>query len=608
MVGICRQTHDELEDSEIVTVNKSKTQENLTVEWNHINWRKLEKRAFKLQKRIYRASSRGDVKAVRRLQKTLMKSWSAKCLAVRRVTQDNRGKKTAGVDGAKSLTPKQRLTLVKNLKLGSKTRPTRRVWIDKPGRTEKRPLGIPTMYDRAAQALVKLALEPEWEAKFEPNSYGFRPGRSCQDAIGAIFNAIRYKAKYVLDADIAKCFDCIDHNALLNKLNTFPTIRRQIRAWLKAGVIDWSAYAERKGYSATSKGTPQGGVISPLLANIALHGMENGIGQAFSKRNAPILIRYADDFVILHENITVAQRCQTIISEWLKGIGLELKPSKTRLTHTLNSHEGQEAGFNFLGFNIRQYPAGKYTSGRNPKGNLLGFKSIIKPCQENQKTHYEELASLIEAHKTAAQLALIGKLNPKIRGWANYYSSVVSKEVYKNLDDLVYRKLMAWAKRRQTGKPKKRHKGKKPAWTKYWTNKDGVEWVFANRKGGEVTAWLDKHSATEIKRHEKVKGEASPYDGNLIYWSKRVNRYIDAPRRVLNLIKEQYGKCTYCGLFFRDGDVLEVDHKKPFIEGGQDYYKNLQLLHGHCHDRKTADDIKRQQYEQLARTLDENPW
>jgi RNA-directed DNA polymerase len=265
-----------LEDSEIVTVNKSKTQKNLTVEWNHIDWRKLEKRVFKLQKRIYRASSRGDVKAVRRFQKTLMNSWSAKCLAVRRVTQDNRGKKTAGVDGAKSLTPKQRLALVKNLKLGSKVRPTRRVWIDKPGRSEKRPLGIPTMYDRAAQALVKLALEPEWEAKFEPNSYGFRPGRSCQDAIGAIFNAIRYKAKYVLDADIAKCFDCIDHNALLNKLNTFPTIRRQIRAWLKAGVIDWSAHADRKGYSVTSKGTPQGESYHPYWLILPFTGWKIG--------------------------------------------------------------------------------------------------------------------------------------------------------------------------------------------------------------------------------------------------------------------------------------------------------------------------------------------
>jgi RNA-directed DNA polymerase len=217
---------------------QKKLDDKSTEEWKHINWRKLEKRVYKLQKRIYRASQRGDVKIVRRLQKTLMKSWSAKCLAVRRVTQDNTGKKTAGVDGLKSLTQKQRLRLAKEIKLGSKVKPTRRVWIPKPGRDEKRPLGIPTMYDRALQALVKLALEPEWEARFEPNSYGFRPGRSCHDAVGAIFNAIRFKQKYVLDADIAKCFDQIDHKALLNKLNTFPTIRRQIRAWLKAGVMD----------------------------------------------------------------------------------------------------------------------------------------------------------------------------------------------------------------------------------------------------------------------------------------------------------------------------------------------------------------------------------
>ena len=174
-----------------------------------MNWRKLERKVYKLQKRIYQASIRGDVKAFRRLQKTLMKSWSAKVLAVRRVTQDNQGKKTAGVDGLKSLTLKQRLTLVANLKLSSKVAPTRRVWIPKPGTEEKRPLGIPTMNDRALQALVKMALEPEWEARFEPNSYGFRPGRSCHDAIEAIFRAIRLKPKYVLDADIAKCFNCI---------------------------------------------------------------------------------------------------------------------------------------------------------------------------------------------------------------------------------------------------------------------------------------------------------------------------------------------------------------------------------------------------------------
>src|ERR687886_1142574 len=240
----------------------------LMVEWHSIDWRKLEKRVYKLQKRIYQASNRGDIKALRKLQKMLMKSWSARALAVRRVTQDNQGKKTAGVDGVKSLSPKQRLDLVNQLHLGTKARPTRRVWIPKPGTEEKRPLGIPTMKDRALQALVKLALEPEWEARFEPNSYGFRPGRSCQDAIKQIFTVISQKAKYVLDADIAKCFDRIDHEVLLNKLNTFPTIRRQVRAWLKAGVMDNMQYFE------TSEGTPQGGVISPLLANIALHGME----------------------------------------------------------------------------------------------------------------------------------------------------------------------------------------------------------------------------------------------------------------------------------------------------------------------------------------------
>src|SRR5919199_6086957 len=251
----------------------SKTLSNQMVEWHLINWRKLERRVYKLQKRIYRASNRGDVKAVRRLQKTLMKSWSARALSVRRVTQDNTGKKTAGVDGIKSLSPAARLKLVNNLKMGSNVSPTRRVWIPKPGTEEKRPLGIPTMKDRALQALVKLALEPEWEARFEPNSYGFRPGRSCQDAIKQIFTVISQKAKYLLDADIAKCFDRIDHEVLLNKLNTFPTIRRQIRAWLKAGVMDGKQLFE------TSEGTPQGGVISPLLANIALHGMEERVRQ-----------------------------------------------------------------------------------------------------------------------------------------------------------------------------------------------------------------------------------------------------------------------------------------------------------------------------------------
>jgi len=247
-------------------------------EWKTLPWKTIERNVFKLQKRIYQASQRGDVKTVHRLQRLLMKSWSAKHLAVRRVTQDNQGKKTAGVDGVKSLTPPQRTRLAEVLGLQPKARPVRRVWIPKPGTQEKRGLGIPAMYDRASQALAKLALEPEWEARFEENSYGFRPGRSCHDAIEAIFNSIRYKAKYVLDADISKCFDQISHQALLQKLATFPKMRRNIKAWLEAGVM------EGLELSATTKGTPQGGPLSPLLANVALHGLEEAITTAYPPR------------------------------------------------------------------------------------------------------------------------------------------------------------------------------------------------------------------------------------------------------------------------------------------------------------------------------------
>ncbi len=568
-------------------MNMSKTRLKTTVEWQTIPWRKLERRVYKLQKRIYKASSRGDVNAVHRLQKMLMKSWSARCLAVRRVTQDNKGKKTAGVDGIKSLTPKQRLALVANLKLGSKVAPTRRVWIPKPGKDEKRPLGIPTMNDRTLQALVKLALEPEWEAKFEPNSYGFRPGRSCHDAIEAIFKAINAKAKYVLDADIAKCFDCIDHEALLNKLNTFPTIRRQVRAWLKAGVMD------DEQMFPTSEGTPQGGVISPLLANIALHGMENRIKQAFPEKvvkgvyfSSPNFIRYADDFVILHKDEPVVQRCREIISEWLKGMGLELKPSKTRLTHTLDKYEDNAPGFDFLGFNIRQYKVSKHHSGKDTKGELLGFKPIITPSKEKQKAHYDRVCSIINAHKSASQTALIANLNPTIRGWANYYSSACSKETYTQLDSLLYRKLLAWAKRR--------HPNKSGEWIakKYWQTIGDDNWVFATKQEGKTPKLLLKYTATPIVRHIKVKGDASPYDGNLIYWSTRMGNHPEATTRVATLLKKQKGKCAHCGMYFKDGDVLEVDHKIPKSKGGKDEYKNLQMLHRHCHDQKTTNDDK----------------
>ena len=583
------------------TLNK-----NQTVEWNEINWRKAERLTFKLQKRIFQASERGDVKAVRKLQKTLINSWSAKCIAVRRVTQDNQGKNTAGVDGVKSLTPKQRMNLVGQLKLTGKVKPIRRVNIPKPGTTETRPLGIPTINDRATQTLVKLALEPEWEALFEPNSYGFRPGRSCHDAIGAIFNSISSKSKYVLDADISKCFDKINHKKLLEKLNTSPTIRRQIRMWLKAGVMD------NKQLFPTSEGTPQGGVISPLLANIALHGMENlikefaktldiknGKGHQISwqmKCSSLKFIRYADDFVILHEDLTVIKRCREIISDWLSDMGLELKPSKTKLTHTLNEIDGN-VGFEFLGFHIQQHKVGTYQCANNTKGIPLGFKTLITPSKAKVKTHLIKIAEVIDAHKTAPQAALISKLNPIIRGWSNYYSTVVSKETFNKVEFLIYNKLKAWAKVRGKGNINK---------DKYWRTVGDKNWCFSTEDGLELLT----HNSTPIVRHTKVKGKASPFDGNWTYWSKRRGEYPETPKRVSTLIKKQKGICPHCGLYFTSTDIVEVDHIKPTSLGGKDTYDNLQLLHKHCHDIKTASDgsLVRDKQLTIAENYDDKPF
>ncbi|WP_027255648.1 group II intron reverse transcriptase/maturase [Planktothrix agardhii] len=559
-------------------MNISKTLNNQTVEWKDLNWRKLEKVTFKLQKRIFRASERGDVKAVRKLQKTLIRSGSAKCIAVRRVTQDNQGKNTAGVDGVKSLTPKQRMSLVGRLKLTNKVKPTRRVEIPKPGSTETRPLGIPTIDDRALQALVKLALEPEWEAKFEPNSYGFRPGRSCHDAIEAIYTSINKKDKYVLDTDIAKCFDRIDHKALISKIHTYPTLSRLIKEWLKAG------YCDGKELFPTNEGTPQGGIISPLLANIALHGMEERVkqyaetlkGKKRNNRQALSLIRYADDFIIIHEDLNVVKKCQEIIADWLSDLGLKLKPSKTKIIHTLKEIEGK-VGFEFLGFHIQQHKVGNYRCAKNGQGTPLGFKTLITPSKAKIKTHLVKIAEVIDTHKTTPQAALISKLNPIIRGWSNYYSTVVSKETFNKVDALTYDKLRAWARTRGKGNINK---------DKYWKTVGNRNWCFSTEEGIELLT----HASTPIVRHTKVKGEASPFNGNWTYWSKRRGEYPETPTRVAKLIKKQKGICPHCGLYFTSTDIVEVDHIKPKSLNGKDTYDNLQLLHKHCHDTKTASD------------------
>ncbi len=561
------------------------------LEWRSIPWRKLERKVYKLQKRIYAASQRGETLKVRQLQRLLLKSRAAKLLAVRRVTQENQGRKTAGVDGVKALTPHQRLKLVKQLRINGLATPTRRVWIPKPDRSEKRPLGIPIMLDRAKQKLIELALDPEWEARFEPNSYGFRKGRSCHDAIKAVRESLKHTPKWVLDADIAKCFDRINHSALLNKLNTTPSIRRQINAWLKSGVMDGMKYFD------TQEGTPQGGVISPLLANIALHGIENRIKQAFPNKNIyrngkyvgrqkeARLIRYADDFVLLHDNLAVIKQAQKIVSEWLDSMGLELKPEKTRITHTLEGGLEYATGFNFLGFHVQQFKVGKHQIRTKDKLNRFGygFSTVITPSREKVQTHLDKIREkiLVGKSKTLPQVKLIDDLNQIIRGWASYYRTVNSKKTFAVLNHLVYLKLWRWAYRR--------HPKKNKTWIadRYW-DIEGKGWIFTDKKTG---ARLIRHSDIKLmspgcpdgKEYVKVKGDRSPYDGEIAYWAARIGFHPELPQKKALLMKQQRQRCTHCGLFITDIYGMEVHHKDGNRKNNQ--WSNLELLHLVCHDR-----------------------
>jgi RNA-directed DNA polymerase len=441
----------------------------------------------------------------------------------------------------------------------------------------QRPLGIPTIHDRALQTLVKLALEPEWEARFEPNSYGFRPGRSCHDAIEAIFNATAHLEKHVLDADIAKCFDRINHDALLDELNTGPKLRRQIKAWLKAGVLDHGELFP------TERGTMQGGTISPLLANVALHGMEGLLVQRFPTKlhkrfYAPQVIRYADDLVVLHKDRAIIEQCQEVLAEWLQNMGLELKPSKTRIAHTRNALES-EAGFSFLGFNIRQYAVGKTQSGKDTRRQRVGFKLFIKPSKSSIKRHIHQLGVTVGRHQHKEQTRLIRALNSLIIGWCRYYSTVVSQDIFEKLEYLLFARLFAWAKRR--------HPNKSKWWIvdQYWRITKGKGWRF-QPPGSDYQ--LYQHRSTPIRRYVKVQERRSPYDGDWLYWSRRLGKHPEVPLRVTRLLKRQRGRCVVCELFFKDGDVMQVVHttsKQP-DETGVRHYRHL--LHRHCYQANSA--------------------
>lgn len=542
---------------------------------------------FKLQTRIYSASKADDIRLVRKLQRILLHSWNAKLLAVRRVTQDNTGKKTAGIDGVKILSSEKRWKLALDLKINGIAQPVRRIWIPKPGTDEKRPLGIPTIYDRALQALVKLALEPEWEARFEPNSYGFRPGRNCHDAIKQIKNAIDKQAKYCLDADISKCFDCINHDALLNRLGLRGYLRQQIKSWLKAGIMNDDAFEE------TEKGTPQGGVLSPLLANIALHGMEIKLADYIQsvnlyypngekmrtkdKLSSLSFIRYADDFVILHKDLSVIDQCKSIVSEMLHEMGLELKPSKTRIAHTLDVEKCIDGivGFRFLGFYIRHVRSESKTS--YVAGKRLGYRTMIVPSKESCRKHQQEISKIIRKHAIAPQEALILNLNPIIRGWSKYFSPSDAKNegVFQVQDYLVYKKLCRWEIHRH-----KKLQNPSPYWQ-----------VVGNRQRfitpSKVFLAFHTDSASSINHYVKVIGSRSPYDGDNVYWSMRLGRHPELSTTTVKLLKNQKGRCALCNASFHSTDQMEIDHILPISMGGKRIFKNLQLVHRNCHIKKS---------------------
>ncbi len=537
--------------------------------WSQINWAKANRIVNNLQRRIFVAKQQGRFRNVRKLQNLLLTAQSNRLLAVRQVCQLNAGRKTPGVDKKVFLNPSQRWELLlllskSNLK-NWKPMPAKRIYISKPN-GNKRPLGIPTIADRALQAVVKNALEPEWEALFEPSSYGFRKGRSAQDAIRYIHNVCNAKSSkhWIIDADIKGCFDNISHEFLETQLRSFPA-RKCIKNWLKAGYIDKHVFHD------SPLGTPQGGIISPLLANIALHGMEQCLNIKRCKRgritSCYTLIRYADDFIIACRTENQAITAKIKINEWLRVRGLHLSEEKTRITHI-------RTGFDFLGFNIRLYKS-------KQKNKLL-----IKPSKQSQVKFRYNLKTTWKTLRGSSAVKVIGKLNPVIKGWGNYFKTGVSSKIFSSLDNYMWNRQYRYARRTH---PRKSWKWIKD---KYWGSlcpdkKD--RWIFGCKQTGN---YLHKLAWIPIQRHIMVKGSSSTYDPSLQdYWKKRTSKEPNLFRTPSHtkIAKQQKFMCPVCSNhLYSNYEPVVLHHLIYQSLGGKSDYTNLMLLHTECHKKVHA--------------------
>ena len=535
----------------------------LNDDWHAINWQKVNGDVRRLQARIVKAQKKGRHSKVKILQRLLTRSFSGKALAVRRVTE-NSGKKTPGVDWQLWDTPDKKMEAVHQMKQrGYRPLPLRRVNIPKPNGTT-RPLGIPTMKDRAMQALYLLALDPVAECRADAHSYGFRKGRSCADALAyahTIF-AIPNAAEWVLEGDIKGCFDNISHEWLLAYV---PLEHAILHKWLKAG------YIEKNVFSETTEGTPQGGIISPVLANLALDGLETILRQRYPKKGKPLtnqkvnLVRYADDFIITGKSKDVLEgEVRPLVEQFMAQRGLELSPAKTVITHI-------EEGFDFLGQTVRRYASGKV---------------LTTPSKKNVKAFLKGIREFLKHNQTANTYWLVLQLNLKIRGWANYHRHAVSQRIFSDVDSHIFEALWAWAKRR--------HSNKNKQWIarKYFGQNGLRRWRFfgqaTDESGQTVTNWLCSAASTPIRRHTKIKAEANPYDPEWeLYFEERLGLKMAATlrgRRTLShLWKEQRGFCPVCRNLITKVTGWHNHHITWRSLGGCDKLENRVLIHPECH-------------------------